>query len=47
MNDQVNITADAVALQERDEFRAQGWLKLIARLSPDTKHFVRLSGIPQ
>ena len=30
MNDQVNITADAVALQERDEFRAQGWLKLIA-----------------
>ena len=30
MNDQVNITADAVALQERDEFRAQSWLKLIA-----------------
>ena len=31
MNDSVtNITADAVALQERDEFRAQGWLKLIA-----------------
>ena len=25
-----DITADAVALQERDEFRAQGWLKLIA-----------------
>ena len=30
MNDQVNITADAVALQERDEFRSLGWLKLIA-----------------
>ena len=30
MNDLSNITADAVALQERDEFRAQGWLKLIA-----------------
>lgn len=30
MSDQVNITADAAALQERDEFRAQGWLKLIA-----------------
>lgn len=26
----IDITADAVALQERDEFRAQGWLKLIA-----------------
>ena len=26
----VDITADAVALQERDEFRAQGWTKLIA-----------------
>lgn len=26
----VDITADAVALQERDEFRAQGWLKIIA-----------------
>ena len=25
-----NITVDAVALQERDEFRSQGWLKLIA-----------------
>ena len=25
-----NITADAIALQERDEFRAQGWLKLVA-----------------
>lgn len=25
-----DITADAVALQERDEFRAQGWIKLIA-----------------
>ena len=25
-----NITADAVALQERDEFRSQGWVKLIA-----------------
>lgn len=30
MSDLSNITADAVALQERDEFRAQGWLKLIA-----------------
>ena len=30
MNDLTNITADAIALQERDEFRAQGWLKLIA-----------------
>jgi len=30
MNDLTNITADAVALQERDEFREQGWLKLIA-----------------
>lgn len=30
MKDLSNITADAVALQERDEFRAQGWLKLIA-----------------
>lgn len=30
MADLTNITADAVALQERDEFRAQGWLKLIA-----------------
>lgn len=29
-SDQTNITADAVALQERDEFRANGWLKLIA-----------------
>lgn len=25
-----DITADAVALQERDEFRAQGWLKLVS-----------------
>ena len=25
-----DITADAIALQERDEFRAQGWLKVIA-----------------
>ena len=25
-----DITADAVALQERDEFRSQGWLKLIS-----------------
>lgn len=25
-----DITADAVALQERDEFRAQGWLKIIS-----------------
>lgn len=25
-----DITADAVALQERDEFRSQGWLKLVA-----------------
>lgn len=25
-----DITADAIALQERDEFRAQGWVKLIA-----------------
>ena len=30
MNQETNITADAVALQERDEFRAQGWLKFIA-----------------
>lgn len=30
MSDLSNITADAVALQERDEFREQGWLKLIA-----------------
>lgn len=30
MTDLTNITADAVALQERDEFREQGWLKLIA-----------------
>ncbi len=30
MADLTNITADAVALQERDEFREQGWLKLIA-----------------
>lgn len=31
MNEQVtDITADAIALQERDEFRAQGWLKVIA-----------------
>lgn len=30
MTDLTNITADAVALQERDEFRSQGWLKLIA-----------------
>ena len=31
MNEELsNITADAVALQERDEFRARGWLKLIA-----------------
>ena len=30
MTDLSNITADAVALQERDEFRSQGWLKLIA-----------------
>ena len=30
MTDAANITADAMALQERDEFRAQGWLKLIA-----------------
>lgn len=30
MTDLTNITADAVALQERDEFRAQGWLKLVA-----------------
>ena len=31
MNDTaVDITADAMALQERDEFRAQGWTKLIA-----------------
>ena len=30
MASQTDITADAVALQERDEFRAQGWLKLIA-----------------
>lgn len=27
---EANITADAVALQERDEFREQGWLKLVA-----------------
>lgn len=25
-----NITADAVALQERDDFREQGWLKLVS-----------------
>ena len=25
-----DITADAIALQERDEFRSQGWLKLIS-----------------
>ena len=25
-----DITADAVALQERDEFRAQGWLKIVS-----------------
>lgn len=30
MNELTNITADAVALQERDEFRAQGWLKLVS-----------------
>lgn len=30
MNELSNITADAVALQERDDFRADGWLKLIA-----------------
>ena len=30
MTDVTNITADAVALLERDEFRSQGWLKLIA-----------------
>ena len=30
MSKQANITADAIALQERDAFRAQGWLKLIA-----------------
>lgn len=30
MADTTNITADAVALQERDEFREQGWLKLIS-----------------
>lgn len=30
MTDLTNITADAVALQERDEFRAQGWLKLVS-----------------
>ena len=29
-NDVSNITADAVALQERDEFRAQGWLKIVS-----------------
>lgn len=28
--DLTNITADAVALQERDEFRSQGWLKLVS-----------------
>lgn len=30
MNDISNITADAVSLQERDEFRSHGWLKLVA-----------------
>lgn len=30
MTNAANITADAVALQERDEFREAGWLKLIA-----------------
>ncbi len=30
MSDTTNITADAVALQERDEFRSLGWLKLIS-----------------
>ena len=30
MTNATDITADAVALQERDEFRAAGWLKLIA-----------------
>lgn len=30
MTSATNITADAVALQERDEFREAGWLKLIA-----------------
>lgn len=30
MNELSNITADATALQERDEFRALGWLKVIA-----------------
>ena len=30
MNEETNITADAVALQERDEFRSQGWLKIVS-----------------
>ena len=30
MTTNVNITADAVALQERDEFRADSWLKVLA-----------------
>lgn len=31
MNDNAtNITADAIAIQEKDAFRAQGWLKLMA-----------------
>lgn len=30
MSETVNITADAVALQERDEFRADGWVKVIS-----------------
>ena len=30
MTNGANITVDAIALQERDEFRASGWLKLIA-----------------
>ena len=30
MTDDHYITADAVALQERDEFRPDGWMKVIA-----------------
>lgn len=30
MANRANITADAVALQERDEFRADGWTKVLA-----------------
>lgn len=30
MSERVDITADAVALQERDEFCANGWLKVLA-----------------